>query len=95
MPLQRAGRYVVATPGELNHWLGREAGGEPLHVATPEADLSAKLKRGLTFGGTAKLAHETQCGSRELDTAEIVRDARFINNGTNTLRGATSSVSFT
>jgi hypothetical protein len=39
MPLQRAGRYVVAIPGELNHWLGREAGGEPLHVATPEADL--------------------------------------------------------
>jgi len=49
MPVQRQGRYVVATSDELNRWLGREAGGEPLHVATPEADLSAELKRGLAY----------------------------------------------
>jgi hypothetical protein len=49
MPVQRQGRFVTATPDELNKWLGREAGGEPLHVATPETDLSAELKRGLAF----------------------------------------------
>jgi hypothetical protein len=30
------GRFVTATPEGLNEWLGREAAGEPLHVATPE-----------------------------------------------------------
>jgi hypothetical protein len=49
MPAQRQGRFVTANPDELNKWLGREAGGEPLHVATPEADLSAELKRGLAY----------------------------------------------
>ena len=42
-------RNVVADAQELNVWLGREAGGEPLHVATPDADLSAELKRGLAY----------------------------------------------
>lgn len=49
MPLKRQGRYVTATPEELNKWLGREAGGEPVQVATPELDLSKELKRGLAF----------------------------------------------
>lgn len=49
MPISRQGRSVTATPGELNKWLGREAGGEPLHVATPEVDLAAELKRGLAY----------------------------------------------
>ena len=49
MPVQRQGRFVTATPDELNKWLGREAGGEPLHVATHESDLSAELKRGLAY----------------------------------------------
>ena len=48
MPVQRAGRFVVATPEELNRWLGRELG-EPVHVATAEADLAAELKRGLAY----------------------------------------------
>lgn len=48
MPLGRQGRSVVATPEELNKWLGRESG-EPLHVATPEVDLAAELKRGLAY----------------------------------------------
>jgi hypothetical protein len=39
---------VVATPEELNKWLGRESG-EPVHVATGEADLAAELKRGLAY----------------------------------------------
>lgn len=47
MPVSRQGRSVVATPEELNKWLGRESG-EPVHVATNESDLSAELKRGLS-----------------------------------------------
>lgn len=47
MPVKREGRFVSTTPAELNQWLGRESGGEPVHVATPETDLSAELKRGL------------------------------------------------
>jgi hypothetical protein len=46
MPVKREGRFVTTFPAELNRWLGRESG-EPVHVATPESDLSAELKRGL------------------------------------------------
>jgi hypothetical protein len=49
MPITRQGRYVTAAPDDLNKWLGREARGEPLHVATPDADLAGELKRGLAF----------------------------------------------
>ena len=48
MPVSRQGRFQVASPSELNAWLGRESG-KPLHVVTPETDLAAELKRGLTF----------------------------------------------
>ena len=47
MPVARQGRFVVATPEELNKWLGKESG-EPVHVATNDTDLSAELKRGLS-----------------------------------------------
>jgi hypothetical protein len=47
MPVSRQGRYVVASPEELNRWLGRESG-EPVHVATESADLAADLKCGLS-----------------------------------------------
>ena len=49
MPLKRQGCFVTATPEELNKWLGRELGGEPLQVATANLDLSKELKRGLAF----------------------------------------------
>jgi hypothetical protein len=49
MPLKRQGRFVTATPEELNKWLGREIGGEPVQVATADLDLSKELKRGLSF----------------------------------------------
>ena len=49
MPVKRQGRFVTAVPDELNNWLGREAGGEPVHVAAPEVDLAAELKRGLAY----------------------------------------------
>ena len=49
MPVRRQGRYVESSGKELNRWLGRESAGEPLQIATSETDLSAELKRGLSF----------------------------------------------
>jgi hypothetical protein len=48
MPLRRQDRYIETTPDELNAWLGKESG-KPVHVATEDADLTAELKRGLSF----------------------------------------------
>ena len=62
MPVSRQGRFVVATPDELNKWLGRESG-EPVHVATNEADLSAELKRGLSY--IRKERHDTPARNRK------------------------------
>ena len=49
MPVRRQGRYVQSSREELNRWLGRESSGEPVQIATEETDLSAELKRGLSF----------------------------------------------
>jgi hypothetical protein len=54
MPVRKQGRYVETTPEELNAWLGRESG-KPVHVATENTDLTAELKRGLSF-----VRHEKQ-----------------------------------
>ena len=48
MPVRREGRFVTTTPDELNAWMGKESG-KPVHVATESSDLTAELKRGLTF----------------------------------------------
>ena len=48
MPLGRQGRFVTTTASELNTWLGKESG-KPVHVATENSDLTAELKRGLSF----------------------------------------------
>ncbi|MGB8988828.1 MAG: hypothetical protein WCC37_19670 [Candidatus Sulfotelmatobacter sp.] len=48
MPVHHEGRYVTATPAELDAWMGKESG-KPVHVATENTDLSAELKRGLSF----------------------------------------------
>ncbi len=48
MPIRRQGRYVETTPEELNAWLGKESG-KPVHIATEDTDLTAELKRGLSF----------------------------------------------
>ena len=48
MPVSRHGRYVVASPEELNRWLGRESG-EPVQIATESTDLMANLRRGLSY----------------------------------------------
>ncbi len=47
MPVSREGRSVVASPEELNAWLGRESGHRGTQIATTEADLSALLRHGL------------------------------------------------
>jgi hypothetical protein len=47
MPVRKQGRYVETTPGELNAWLRKESG-KPVH-ATEDTDLTAELKRGLSF----------------------------------------------
>jgi hypothetical protein len=49
VPVTREGRFVTASPEALNDWLGRESGTGPIHVATPQTDLSAELKRGLSY----------------------------------------------
>lgn len=49
MPITRQGRYVVASPEDLNRWLGRESSGEPVQIATEAGDLSAELRRGLSY----------------------------------------------
>jgi hypothetical protein len=49
MPVRKQGRYVETTREELNRWLGRESAGGPVQIATDETDLSAELKRGLSF----------------------------------------------
>jgi len=48
MPVHRQGRFISTTAGELNSWLRRESG-KPVHVATDNTDLTAELKRGLSF----------------------------------------------
>jgi hypothetical protein len=48
MPVRKHGRYVETTPEELSNWLGKESG-KPVHVATNDIDLTAELKRGLSF----------------------------------------------
>jgi len=48
MPVCKQGRYIETMPEELNAWLGKESG-KPVHVATNDTDLTAELKRGLSF----------------------------------------------
>ena len=48
MPVHREGRFVATSPKELNLWLGEESG-KPVHAAVETTDLSAELKRGLSY----------------------------------------------
>ena len=48
MPLHREGQFVSTSSEELNRWLGQESG-KLVHVATDNTDLTAELKRGLSF----------------------------------------------
>jgi len=59
MPVRKQGRYVETTPEELNTWLGKESG-KPVHVATVDTDLTAELKRGLSFVRQKKSSKSTR-----------------------------------
>lgn len=49
MPVTRIGRYVAASPAELERWLTREAGAkETVHIPSANTDLLADLRRGLS-----------------------------------------------
>jgi hypothetical protein len=48
MPTSKNGRYVTASPEELNAWLGRQSGlPVPVHIAGNDQDLSNYLRAGL------------------------------------------------
>src|SRR5690348_172181 len=50
MPVKREGRFITASPEELSRYLGREAGlNVPVHIASEDMDLSADLKRALSY----------------------------------------------
>jgi hypothetical protein len=53
MPVVEQGRFVTSSPEQLNRWLGRESG-KPVHVTTPQTDLTAELKRGIAFARQSK-----------------------------------------
>lgn len=58
MPVSEEGRYVSSTSEQLTKWLGRESG-KPVHVVTPETDLTSELKRGIAFA-----RHHKKSGGR-------------------------------
>jgi hypothetical protein len=63
MPVTKQGRFVTTSPHELNAWLGHESG-KPVHVVTPQSDLSAELKRGLAFVRQEKRPPKAASGSK-------------------------------
>lgn len=48
MPVRKEGRFVSTSPEELNAWLGKESG-KPVHTVTETTNLTAELKRGLSY----------------------------------------------
>src|SRR5712691_4979005 len=60
MPVERKGRYVYSSREELSRWLGRESAGEPVRITSNDADLTAELKRGLSF-----VRKQSRSGSRK------------------------------
>ena len=48
MPVTKEGRAISTTPSQLNEWLA-SVSQKPVHIVTPESDLTAELKRGLAF----------------------------------------------
>jgi len=48
LPVRKEGRFVSISVDEVNAWLGRESG-KPVHAVTETTDLTAELKRGLSY----------------------------------------------
>jgi hypothetical protein len=62
MPVTRIGRYVAASPTELQSWLTREAGAkETVHIPSANSDLTADLKRGLWEARKARRKSRPRC----------------------------------
>jgi hypothetical protein len=59
MPVERQGRFVYASRQKLQDWLHREASGEPVQIVSEDTDLTAQLKRGLSY---AHKAHHKKPG---------------------------------
>lgn len=68
MPVHREGRFVTTPPDESNDWLGKESG-KPVHAATEATDLTAELRRGLSY-----VRHEKE-PSREKSKSPSTRDS--------------------
>src|ERR1700733_9881156 len=62
MPVRKVGRFVSTSPDELNAWLGKESG-KPVHAVTETTDLTAELKRGLSY-----VRHERQTEKTKAQT---------------------------
>ena len=61
MPVQRQGRYMTASPAELNRWLGRESGkDQAVRIVTGTADLSADLHRALLDARRRRKLHRVK-----------------------------------
>ena len=56
MPVHQQGRFVTTTPEQLNVWLSQESG-KPVHVTTPETDLTSELKRAVQFARKKPKTH--------------------------------------
>ena len=67
MPVTRIGRYVAASPAELERWLTREAGAkESLHIPSEQTDLLADLKRGLSEARKGRPRVPSDCGNTQM-----------------------------
>ena len=49
MPIEKHGRYVYSSRQKLESWLGRESAGGPVHLPEKDNDLTAELRRGLSY----------------------------------------------
>ncbi|HZQ20308.1 MAG TPA: hypothetical protein VFA90_16470 [Terriglobales bacterium] len=50
MPITREGRFMTASTEELSRYMGHETGLDvPVHIAAEDMDLSADLKRALSY----------------------------------------------
>jgi hypothetical protein len=62
MHVRKQGRYVETTSDELDAWQRKESG-KPVHVATENTDLTAELKRGLSFLRSPGSHHYAETGA--------------------------------
>jgi hypothetical protein len=64
MPVRKEGRFVSTSPDELNVWLGKESG-KPVHAVTETTDLTAELKRGLSYVRLEQQSEKSQTPAKK------------------------------